>query len=199
MKHDFNTMHLLHSIREIPPSAITSSEKYILIMILSCINENNKTWYTMQNLSKYCCMSERRISPHIKSLAQKGFISIEKPLHYARRQSNEYSLNVDQIMNYHISRSHDVSSAVERDRMTKRPVSHDKTSPVSPDKTSDKERNKRKKEEGATKASGEASRPSRPAGWTSYEDLQKDPEYQEFKRRYLESQKMNNIASSTSH
>lgn len=103
MSYDFSTINLLHAIREITISVLNSSEKYILTMILSCVDQENKSWYSMISLAKFCCMDKTRIRPHIKSLEKKNFIKINKPLVYGRKKTNEYSVNIELIMSFHLT------------------------------------------------------------------------------------------------
>ncbi len=102
---NFSSIDLLHSIRDIPSSRITSGEKLILTMLLACNNTDNISWRTTENIAELCSMSARGIFPHLRSLSQKGFIFIQHPEHYTHRKSNQYSLNIELLMTYHPTKS----------------------------------------------------------------------------------------------
>lgn len=171
MRHDFNTIHLLHSIREIPPSVLNSHEKYVLTILLSCMNDANETWYTQDSIAYFCSMSERRCRLHIHSLAQKRFIIIEKPATYARSRTNHYHLNVDLIMGYHLGKSGDKMSPVYDRTGDKTSENGGQNVRSTGDKTSYKERNRRKKEEGGEPVFGETGRPLFKAGMEWLRDI----------------------------
>ena len=95
------TKDLLHAIREIPASHLTYVEKYILIIILSCINTKNETWHGVDALARFSCMSVSTIKRHIKKLEQKKFISIRRPAHYTHKETNHYFLNLKLIQSYY--------------------------------------------------------------------------------------------------
>lgn len=158
MKHDFNTVHLLRSIRLIPSDQLNSQEKLILYTLLSCANEGNDSWNGHEKLVKLTGLGLTSIKKYTKSLDQKGFINITRPEKYYRKESNHYSLDVDKIMTYFIpnKESPDVPLHHERGRHA--------TKKGSPDdcgrgrQTTTKKQREVTKEEGATLASDEAAR-----------------------------------------
>lgn len=102
MKHDFNTIHLFRSIRFIPENVLNAQEKLILYTLLSCANQDNDSWNGHEKLSELTGIGRSSIKKYMKSLEQKKFISIQRPVHYQRKETNHYALNVDNIMQYFI-------------------------------------------------------------------------------------------------
>jgi hypothetical protein len=89
---DFNVLHLLWAIRDIPSSVLNVQEKIILYTLLSCVNKDNICWHSQITLSKMCSLSETSVKKYTKTLSQKGFIKISMPAQYNRANSNQYSL-----------------------------------------------------------------------------------------------------------
>ena len=167
MSTHFNTMNLLHSIREIPSDLITSTEKYILVILLSATNEDNLTWHSQDTIAFFAGMSERRVRDPIKSLAQKKFIFIEKPTTYGRKKTNKYSMNVEYILSFYVgkktdktssfyTRKGDEMSSFNEERGTKRPKKGDKTSGERGTKRPIKIEREERKKEGSHAAPEEA-------------------------------------------
>jgi hypothetical protein len=104
-KKEVNSIKLLHAIRQIPATLISANEKYILTIILSCINIDNITWHSMDIIAEFACVSRWTISRHIKTLEDKKFISIVKPNHYTHDETNHYSLNIDLILSFSVDKS----------------------------------------------------------------------------------------------
>lgn len=100
MKHDFNTLHLLWSIRGIPPSELNGYEKSILYTLLSCTKSDNLSWHSFLDLSDLTCFSLDTVRRSVRSLEQKKYIIVTKPPVYGRNRSNEYELNIEKIMYY---------------------------------------------------------------------------------------------------
>lgn len=100
MKHDFNTLHLLWAIRNIPSTSINSLEKLILFTFLSCTGNKNLLWHNQDTLQEMTCLTRTTLKKYLKSLMKKEFITINKPDSYFRTASNQYTLLVDKIMNY---------------------------------------------------------------------------------------------------
>lgn len=100
MKHDFNTLHLLWAIRNIPSNTLNSQEKIILFVLLSSTGSNNESWYSQSSLAEMCSLSESSIKRSLAKLVQKKFIDIKRPDQNHRIASNHYTLNIDQLMIY---------------------------------------------------------------------------------------------------
>lgn len=98
MKGDFNTLHLLHAIREIPSDRITSTEKHVLTILLSCMNQSNDSWYKYDELAEFCSLSSKTVERTINILKAKNFIFVERPLVQGRGTPNHISINIDQVM-----------------------------------------------------------------------------------------------------
>ncbi len=164
MHTNFNTIHLLHAIREIPNNLINHHEKYLLTVLLSCMNEENQTWYSMDMIAHFACRCERKIRAYIHSLAQKKFISIEKPTVYGRRKTNQYSLNIELIMSFHLTRKGDQKSSFTEERGTNGPKKGDQRSEKRGTKSPIKKETEERKEEGAGSGSEAPPPPPEPAG-----------------------------------
>lgn len=100
MKNDFNTLHLLWAIRNIPSHAIKSAEKVILYTFLASTSQQNDLWYSQDSLCEMTGLSTNTLKKHIVSLEQKRFITVKKPDIHFRSASNHYSINIDQIMKF---------------------------------------------------------------------------------------------------
>lgn len=153
-----NTARLLHSIREIPPSVLNSTEKYLLVIILACINTVNDTWQPVENIARFACLSSRSINRHIKGLEKKKFIKVKRPEHYTHKKANHYSLNIKLIESYHV----DNPEIVDKSHVNLSPdtqvacqivtQSHDKLSGdrMTNCRTKGERKNERKRERGET-------------------------------------------------
>lgn len=102
MKRDFNTVYLLRSIRFIPQNILNVQEKLILYTLLSCANADNDSWNGQQKLCELTGIKRTSIKKYMKSLEQKKFITVQRPVHYQRNETNHYALNVDNIMQYFV-------------------------------------------------------------------------------------------------
>lgn len=100
MKHDFNTLHLLWAIRNIPSSLVNIQERMILMVLLSCAGTDNRSWHSQASLAEMCSLSETSIKKYIKTLVQKKFILIHNPTVYGRSICNHYELVIDHLMSF---------------------------------------------------------------------------------------------------
>lgn len=97
----FNSNELLFSIREIPSTVICHYEKTILFILLSCMNSNNDTWYSMESISNFSCICLNTVRKYLRSLIKKQFIFVDKPGYYTHNTPNHYHLNINLIKSYH--------------------------------------------------------------------------------------------------
>lgn len=195
MKHDFNTLHLLWAIRDIPSKAIKSPEKVILYTFLSSTNYQNDLWYNQESLCEMTGLTRNTLKKHLASLEQKKFITIKKPSVHFRAASNHYSLNLEQIMFYS-----KVDKGSEFDTLSQKKGSNldKKGSNLDARRgenlTPKKEREERKEEKGKKTASDEASLPLSEAELAMncldlpWERRLKHPEYIKYKKDYAEWQ-----------
>lgn len=168
MKHDFNTLHLLWAIRDMPKNVVNGYEKIILFVLLSCAGSNNSSWHTQKSLCEMCSLGETSLKKYTKSLEQKKLITIERPAHYTHYSNNKYQLSVDLIMTYSKLESVSPDDPNVKSRGRAATVSGSpRDSHWGRETTTKKEREERKKE-GATNGSREPSAPLTP------EELAKD-------------------------
>lgn len=99
--YKFSTTDLLHAIREIPKTLISRAEKYILMVLLSCMNTNNETWYGMESIAEYACMGLSTALRSLRTLEKKKFITVERPAIYTHHQTNKYHLNLEYILSFY--------------------------------------------------------------------------------------------------
>jgi hypothetical protein len=100
MKADFNILHLLWAIRNIPSTQLNPQEKLILYTMLSCANEYNDSWHGYDRLSELTSLGRTTVIKYIKTLAKKNYIILTRPPVYNRSSSNHYALNLDTILYY---------------------------------------------------------------------------------------------------
>ena len=102
MNYDYNPIHLLRAIRLISQNIVNAQEKLLLFILLSSANENNDSWNSHDKLVQLTGLGLTSVKKYLKSLKDKNLIIIKRPDNYFNKQSNHYSLNIDQIMFYFI-------------------------------------------------------------------------------------------------
>lgn len=100
MKQDFNTLHLLWAIRDIPKSDINGMEKSLLTILLSCSGASNVSWHSLTRIAKMSGFARSTVAKYLATLEQKQFIKVKHAIRPAQGNSNQYSLNNEKIMHY---------------------------------------------------------------------------------------------------
>lgn len=101
----FSTTELLHAIREIPKSLITSGEKLVLVTLLACMNAENETWYGSETMAAFSSLAVSTFKKHLYAIEKKKFIIVERPIHSTHNCTNHYHLNLDLILSFHVNSS----------------------------------------------------------------------------------------------